>query len=99
MARRIKTISFDEFSTNVRAIFDKVLKGRRVIIEDGNGEVVILKPKHKHNISTEKNDADYKAFVSASGSWDDVDVDSFNEAVRESRVKSSRHRLNFEIPS
>jgi len=79
-------VSFDEFSSNLRDFFERVIASHEtVMIEDERGERAILKPvrvsasKTKKRTTT-KTKADHEAFLSSFGSWSDVDIDKFIEA-------------------
>ena len=96
MPKEAPAVSFDEFSSNLRRFFERVIASHEtVIVEDESGERAILKPvrvrasKTKRR-STPRSKADHEAFLSSFGSWSDVDVDKFIQANYESRSTSSR---------
>ena len=96
MTKEAQAVSFDEFSSNVRGFFERVIASHEAImVEDESGERAILKPvrvrasKTKRR-NTTKSKADHEAFLSSFGSWSDVDIDKFIEANYESRRISSR---------
>jgi hypothetical protein len=83
MAKALKRISLDEFSSNLVRIFERVIsKGESVVIERGEGELVTLSPFPS---SAPKTEEDWEAFRSAAGSWSDVDTDALKKDIYESR--------------
>lgn len=92
MIEGLKRILFEEFSTNLAGIFDKVInEGEEVVVETAAGELVSLKllvrAKPRRRAKTKDDD---EAFLSSLGGWKDVDVDSFLKDNYESRRISTR---------
>lgn len=92
MTEIINRISFDEFSSNLASIVDRVIsEGTAVVIEKEDGELVEVKPVSRAKLSKRtKTKEDYAAFLSSLGGWEDVDVDAFLKDNYESRSISAR---------
>lgn len=97
MANLTRSITFDEFSSDVEGFFDRVLReNETVLVEKGAGEVVALKPvRRKGRKRRERTQADREAFLSSAGSWSDFDVDTFLKNNYESRSMSSRPQVEL----
>lgn len=90
MTEALKRISFDEFAKNLDRIFEHVIsEGESIVIEDGEGKLVEVKPVAPAKARRVVTKEDDEAFLSAAGGWADVDIDSFLKDIYESR-KSSR---------
>jgi NADPH-dependent glutamate synthase beta subunit-like oxidoreductase len=61
-----------------------------VLVLDKEGVRYRLVKETGAPLDSEKTPADYEAFLSAAGSWADVDVDAFLADVYESRRRSTR---------
>ncbi|RIK40726.1 MAG: hypothetical protein DCC55_14085 [Chloroflexi bacterium] len=87
MAETMNRISFDEFSTNLTRIFDRVTgTGEEIVVETGAGDLVALKPLTRVKPRRRrKTRADYEAFLSSAGGWRGVDVDAFLKENYQSR--------------
>jgi len=88
-------ISFEELAGNLTTILNLVREEHKaVVVEYATGEQVVIKPlppvKKLTRRSRKKNKADYDAFYSSAGGWQDVDVDAFIQQIRESRGLSTR---------
>ncbi len=59
------------------------------MVEKEDGRVVTISPV----ASTTKSDEDLAAFMTAAGSWHDVDTDRLIEDIYESREASSRPHI------
>jgi len=66
----------------------------RVLCRDAE-EVAMLVPLRKSRTKREKTKADWEAFLSAAGSWRDVDTDRLVKDIYQSRRKSSRPPVNL----
>jgi len=91
MEKQSKHIPFEEFADNLASIIEKVIHDHKpVYVESQSGELIEVKvagptdPKRREFTADED-----KAFLSAAGSWSDVDTDEFLKDVYESR-RSSR---------
>jgi hypothetical protein len=91
MTEELKRISFEEFSTNLTEVIERVIhEHESVLVESESGELVEVKPvspaKSRKREFTKEDD---EAFLSAAGGWKDVDIDRFLKDIYESR-RSSR---------
>jgi len=88
--RQRKHIPFEEFADNLASIIDKVvLDEQPVFVESQSGTLIEVKvaiPKSlpQRGFSKEEDEA----FLSAAGSWSDVDIDEFLQEIHESRSSS-----------
>jgi hypothetical protein len=91
MAKESRRIPFDEFSDNLVEILDEVIHNNEsVFVESQSGEWVEVKAvKSAEPRQQEFTAEDDEAFLSAAGSWSDVDIDEFLKDIYESR-RSSR---------
>ena len=88
MIEKHNAVSFKEFSENLAAFLDYVARsGEVLVVERSEGDSVVVSPKIPSAVRT-KTEADWKAFRSAAGSWDDMDAESFLADVYESRNTS-----------
>ncbi len=95
MAEIRKAVSFDEFSSNLIRFFDLVShEHETLVVENADGEFVMVKPLSKRP-PRRKAKADINAFLSAAGSWEDVDTDTFINNIYESRRRSNRPPANL----
>jgi hypothetical protein len=94
MPKDIESISLEEFSNNVAGFFERVVRGREiVVVEDERGEAAVLKPISSRNRSTvgKRTRADREAFLLSLGGWRDlVDTDKLVKNIYESRSISTR---------
>ena len=91
MDKELRKISFNEFATNLARIFDRVISDNiGLIIEKEGNARVILKPVRSRRKLRKKSAADYKAFLSAAGSWAALDTDRLVADIYASRSQSSR---------
>lgn len=67
----------------------KEAEGNVLILEKGDTRYRLVK-ETETPVGGEKTSADYEAFLSAAGSWEEVDVDEFLANVYESRRRSTR---------
>jgi hypothetical protein len=95
-ASNVIRVPFDEFSSNVKTFFERVLRDdETVVVEDGDaGNAVLLttvrKAKRRRAGSVGRAKADRAAFLSSFGGWSDVDDEEFVEGVYEGRNAPSR---------
>ena len=90
MTEELKRIPFDEFASNLARFFKRVIEEHEsVVVENEEGEGVVVRPLPTTTAKRILSDEDYRAFRSAFGGWADVDTDSLKKAIYESR-KSSR---------
>lgn len=88
MANLTRSITFDEFSSDVEGFFECVLReNETVLVERSAGEVVALKPvRRKGRKRRERTQADREAFLSSAGGWKGlVDTEKLKEDIYESR--------------
>jgi len=92
MAETFNRISFDEFSTNLTRIFDRVTSaGEEIVVETGAGKLVAIKPISRTKLRRRtKNKADYEAFLASAGGWRNVDVNLFLKENEKSRRLHTR---------
>ncbi len=96
MVKEHSPIPFDEFSHNLRSIFERVARGKEtVVVEKEAGELVVLKPAPTRKVreagKRKKTEADRKAFLSSAGGWTGlVDGDKLLENIYESRRISTK---------
>ena len=82
-----KRITLNELSDNLARIIDLVLaSNERIVVEKEDGGVVSIVPE----AVAPKSDADLAVFMSAAGSWSDMDSDRLIEEIYSSRNASSR---------
>jgi len=95
MVKEYSPISFDEFSHNLRSIFERVARGKEtVVVENDAGELVVLEPASaatERKGKRKKTEADREAFLSSLGGWAGlVDGDKLLENIYESRRISTK---------
>ncbi len=88
-------ISFEELAGNLTEVLNLVREAHKaVVVEYANGEQVLIKPvstvKKVSRRPRKKTKADYDAFYSSAGGWQDVDVEAFIQQIRASRAVSTR---------
>lgn len=93
MSGKVKTISLEEFSSNPKAFFDRVIhRHESLTIQNGAGALAVLMPasmnKRPRQGKWEKTEADYEAFLSSFGGWSDMDIDAIIKNIYESRKLS-----------
>lgn len=97
MASEVKAIDISDVPELVRLAEEVRTTGeRRLLRRDGEDGAMLVpaRPRRKRA----KTKADYEAFLSSAGSWKDVDTDKFIADVYESRKRSSRPRLSYDVP-
>ena len=92
MNRDLVRIPYDDLAADFVHIFNRVVREKTAIVVEKKGRgLAILKPMRSAlTRRRKKSAADYKAFVSAAGSWKDVDTDKLVADIRDSRKRSSR---------
>lgn len=89
MAIEPKRITLNEFSGNLVRIIESVLaSGEEILVESEDGRLVSVNPVAP--AMSRKSRKDIAAFLSAAGSWSDVDTEKLKEEVYHSRDISSR---------
>ena len=84
-----RQITFDEFAGDLARIIEFVLaSGEGILVENEDGRLVSVNPVISH--IRPKSSEDIAAFLSAAGSWRDVDTDKLKEEIYHSRNISSR---------
>lgn len=90
MAKELRRIRFDEFAANLARFFKLVSHGHEpVVVENDEGERVVIRPVETTAPVAPPSEDDYHAFRSAFGGWADVDTEALKAKIKESR-KSSR---------
>ena len=90
MTEELRRIRFDEFVSNITRFFKLVTHEHvPVVVENDEGEGVVIRPLDTSTTKRTITDDDYSAFRSAFGGWADVDTDTLKKEIYESR-KSSR---------
>ena len=90
MSEEFRRIPFDEFASNLARFFKQVIEEHEsVVVENEEGEGVVVRPLPATTAKRTLSDEDYRAFRSVFGGWADVDTDSLKKDIYESR-KSSR---------
>ena len=90
MTEELRRIRFDEFVSNITRFFKLVAHEHEpVVVENDEGEGVVIRPLDTSTTERTITDDNYKAFRSAFGGWADVDTDALKQNIYESR-KSSR---------
>ncbi len=90
MTKELRRIRFDEFAGDLARFFSLVSRDHEpVVVENDEGESVILRPLETSTSSAHFTEEDYKAFRATFGGWADVDAVELKAKMRESR-KSSR---------
>jgi len=93
MARARKTIDISDLPELLRIVEEVRASEEPYVLQRENEDVAVLMPvapAGKRRRKRERTQADYEAFLSAAGSWKDVDVDAFIADIYESRRRSSR---------
>ena len=86
MAEALKRISFDVFLYLSDGIEQVIHEHESVLVLSESGELVEVKPVNSTKSQQRKfTREDDEAFLSAAGSWHDVDIDSFLKDISESR--------------
>lgn len=87
-----KPLTLDELSKTLVSVFNRVVHEKTaVVVENEMGERVVLRPiASAESVSHAKTDDDYRAFLSAAGSWKDEDVDSLLTDIYASRSVATR---------
>ena len=84
-----RVITFQEFSSHPAEVFESVLDGTEIIVQRGEGEVIVLMPS-----TLASDDAiiqgKVEAILAAAGSWSDVDTDELLTQLRASRNLMTR---------
>jgi hypothetical protein len=90
MAEKLRRIPFDEFARDITRFFKLVIQQHEpVVVENEEGERVVIRPLPPTTPKRTMTEEEYKAFRSALGGWADVDTDSLKKAIYQSR-RSSR---------
>ncbi|MGA7730811.1 MAG: hypothetical protein WCD37_06020 [Chloroflexia bacterium] len=93
-ASNVTRVPFDEFSSNVKTFFERVLRDHETVVVEDAGNAVLLTPvrkaKRRRAGSAGRTKADRAAFLSSFGGWSDVDDEEFVERVYEGRSAPSR---------
>jgi hypothetical protein len=93
MTDKVNEISFEEFASNLARIFEHVVhEHAAVIVENKEGERIVVQPVDSPADERIITDEQYKAFRSAAGGWADIDTDHLKEMIYESRKINSRPR-------
>ncbi len=89
MTKELKRITFDEFASDPARFFKQIVdEHESVVVENDEGEGVVVRPLPTATAERILTDDDYRAFHSAFGGWADVDTDSLKKAIYESRQSS-----------
>jgi len=89
-------VSVEEFVGDAAGFLAQVMETQQtVVVESATGEQVEVRPAPRRARTPE----DYAAFLSAFGSWSDVDTDEFMRKVYESRDLPPRPRVELLTPS
>ncbi len=89
-------VSVEEFVGDAAGFLAQVLQTQQiVVVENAAGEQVEARPARRRARTQE----DHAAFLSAAGSWSDVDTDEFMPKVYESRDLPPCPRVELLIPS
>ena len=95
MTKELRRIRFDEFADNLDRIFSLVSRRNEpVVVENDEGESVVLRPLDVNDSKAHIDKDDYDAFRSAFGGWADMDTEALKAKISESR-KSSRPPVNL----
>lgn len=94
MANERKVISYQEFSNHLAEVFEQVLQGEEVVVQRGNGESVVLNVADSTNGETLAPEK-LAAFLSAAGSWADVDTETLKAQLRASRDMPPRPAVDL----
>ena len=92
-ADNVTRVPFEEFSRNVKTIFERVLRDDETVLVEDAGNGVLLTPVHKakrRRGSAGITKSDREAFLSSFGGWSDVDDEEFVARVYEGRNAPSR---------
>ncbi len=92
MDKDLIRMPFKEFATNLAQVFDRVVyENETVLVEKEGRPLAILKPARAvPRRRRKKSSADYKAFLSAAGTWQEVDTEKLIADIYASRRRSTR---------
>ena len=94
MTRELRHMSFEEFTTDIARVFERVTGAKEtVVVERENGTAAVLKPlaaRRSPRARRVVTEADWEAFLSSAGGWQDLDTDKLVANIYESRRISSR---------
>ncbi len=97
MERKLTPIPFEEFADHLTDIFEQVVNEQMpVLVESQSGELVEVRAVRQNARQRKFTAEDDAAFLSAAGSWADVDVDEFLKDIYESR-QSSRPPVDLDL--
>lgn len=87
-------ISYDELSADLGEVIEHIIRTReKVVVETDGGAIITLQASVPEGSQlddpSQKTAEDYEAFLSAAGSWKDVDTDRLLKDIYASR-RSSR---------
>ena len=93
-------VSVEEFVGNAGGFLEQVLQTQQtVVVENATGEQIEVRPARTVPRRVRRRRArtpeDHAAFLSAAGSWSDVDTDEFMRKVYESRDLPPRPRVEL----
>jgi hypothetical protein len=96
VAKALKTIDVGD-SPEIMRLVEEVRASNepRLLRRDGEDLVIVLPAKQGRRSSRTKTPADYAAFRSAAGSWQDIDTDKLIADIYESRRRSSRPSIDL----
>ncbi|MDQ2810103.1 MAG: hypothetical protein M3Z04_24765 [Chloroflexota bacterium] len=89
-------VSVEEFVGDAAGFLAQVLQTQQtVVVENAIGEQVEVRPAHPTHRRRVRTPEDHEAFLSAMGSWCDVDTDEFMRKVYESRDLPPRPQVEL----
>ena len=95
MSEELRRIRFDEFANNLARFFALVSREREtLLVENDEGERVVLRPLTISASESQLTEDDYRAFRSAFGGWSNVDTEALKAKINDCR-KSSRRPANL----
>jgi hypothetical protein len=91
MTNESRQISLAELVDNPVAVFEQVVnEGEAIVVQNEEGEQIIISPVNTPTGRRSLSEEDYVAFRSAAGGWADIDTDQLKEMLYASRQISTR---------
>ncbi|MBI4322413.1 MAG: hypothetical protein HY675_28300 [Chloroflexi bacterium] len=92
MPRALKRVDISEMPELLRLVDEARKADESRVLSRGREDVAVLRPLKPalRRTRRQKTKADYAAFLSAAGSWRDVDTEKLKSDIYESRRRSTR---------
>ena len=92
MARELRCVDISDIPVLLKLAREVHVAKTPIVLRDDSEDLAVIVPANavQRPAKRTKTKADYDAFLSAAGSWKDVDTDKLIEDIYESRRRSSR---------